>query len=414
MKAIIKMFTFLDLFCGAGGLTLGFERAGFIHAGAADIDKSAVDTYNKNFSKAAQKLDLSINPSYKFPVADIIVGGPPCQGFSSAGAQQAADTRNDLVSRFALLICELRPKAFVFENVEGFLTAQNGHYLFGLLRPLIAQGYQIHLRKVNAANYGVPQNRKRVLAIGGLGWEPSFPEATHSAFGTPGARLASSTLPLTPTSEQALWELPLAASSPPGVPQGHFRRELQGLDLARAEALHQGQSMRDLPQELQHISFSRRANRRVIDGTPTEKRGGAPTGLRRLRADEPSKAITGGARSEFLHPQENRSLTLRECARLQGFPDNFTFYGTTSQQSQMIGNAVPPPLAQAIAENLYRDLCYNSMTRASHTEHGLLLSFIPTLSEGTSPALGKVLRDISCEFDMEKKSENNTKADEFI
>src|SRR5207253_590177 len=109
-------------------------------------------------------------------------------------------------------------------------------------------------------------------------------------------------------------------------------------------------------QELWHESYRRRAFRRVMDGTPTERRGGAPAGVLRLRAEEPSKAITGGARSEFLHPTEHRNLTIRECARLQTFPDSFTFHGTASERSELIGNAVPPLLAAVLARTLRVDL----------------------------------------------------------
>ena len=148
---------------------------------------------------------------------------------------------------------------------------------------------------MNAANYGVPQHRKRVLGIGGLGWDPTFPAPTHSAHGAPGALLAGSRLPPAPSLSDALAGLPLATN---GASEGnHSYLALTGVDLKRAELLRQGQRMRDLPEELWHDSYRRRAYRRVMDGTAVEKRGGAPSGVRRLRADEPSKAITGAATS---------------------------------------------------------------------------------------------------------------------
>jgi DNA (cytosine-5)-methyltransferase 1 len=377
-------FTVLDLFCGAGGLSLGFTKAGFNIIRAVDNDDAALETYNSNFDSHAVKLDLS--NSVDLPAASVVIGGPPCQGFSSAGLRKANDYRNSLVSSYAEIVTNLRPKAFIFENVEGFLTAEDGTRVLELLTPLIAAGYRIHLRKVNAANYGVPQHRKRVIAIGGLGWNPSFPDPTHTAFGAPGAHLAAQLLSPTPTVHEAISDLPSATTAPPGTPQGHFYRSLEGVDLSRASSLKPGQMMRDLPEELQHDSYRKRAFRRVIDGTPTERRGGAPAGLRRLRPDEPSKAITGGARSEFIHPTENRPLTIRECARLQTFPDEFTFYGNASEQAQLIGNAVPPLFALAIANNLAKDLA----SAVHETSEGALLSFIPTLSSGYSPALRKV------------------------
>jgi len=159
--------TVVDLFCGAGGLSSGFLAAGFEVVTSLDNNPQAVATYRANFGDHAGRVDIS--EDIELPDATVFVGGPPCQGFSSAGMRRAGDERNSLVSCFARLICDYRPTAFVFENVEGFLTAEDSNRVFDLLVPLVAAGYKIHLRKVNAANYGVPQHRKRVIAIGGLG-----------------------------------------------------------------------------------------------------------------------------------------------------------------------------------------------------------------------------------------------------
>src|SRR5262249_38211253 len=152
-----------------------------------------------------------------------------------------------------------------------------------------------------------------------------------------------------------------------------------------------GERMRDLPEHLWHESYRRRAFRRVMDGTPSERRGGAPAGLRRLLREEPSKAITGGALRDFLHPTEHRTLTLRECARLQTFPDCWDFAGSKADKIQVIGNAVPPLLALKIAELLIRDLDQPSCDSSGN---GRLLSFVPTASAGMSPALEKVEQGI--------------------
>ncbi len=142
--------------------------------------------------------------------------------------------------------------------------------------------------------------------------------------------------------------------------------------------------MQDLPEALWHESYRRRAFRRVQDGTPSARRGGAPSGVRRLEWDAPSKAITGGALRDFLHPLEDRPLTLRECARLQTFDDEFTFVGTRAERAQLIGNAVPPQLAESVGRHLFAQIdCAVSDERQS----GALLSFVPTLSTGMSPAL---------------------------
>jgi DNA (cytosine-5)-methyltransferase 1 len=390
----VQGLTVVDLFCGAGGLSLGFQSTGFHLLKAVDSYAPAVETYRKNIG--AHVVPLSISTDIDLPAADVIIGGPPCQGFSSAGMRRNGDHRNTLVGCFARIVARKRPSAFVFENVEGFLTAEHGQHLLDLLIPLVDAGYRIHLRKVNAANYGVPQHRKRVIVIGGLGWDPSFPEATHSAYGAPGARLAGRQLPPTPTLEEALANLPPPSFEEPGAPQGNFCRPLTGMDLKRAQCLQPGQTMRDLPVELWHESYHRRAFRRVKDGTPTDRRGGAPVGVRRLLPNQPSKAITGGALSEFIHPRNDRNLTLRECARIQTFPDDFEFCGTVAEQAQLIGNAVPPILAKAIARSLSTDM--ESAVRQRKT--GVLLSFVPTLSEGMSPVLARIDRLVQTTFEQ--------------
>ena len=385
--------TVIDLFCGAGGLSLGFLRAGFKPLAAFDSWSAAVETYRANLGDHVTQVEVTRD--LDLPESSVIVGGPPCQGFSSAGMRRANDKRNSLVGEFSRLIAKVRPAAFVFENVEGFLTGTRGDFVLELLEPLIEAGYRIHLRKINAAHFGVPQHRKRVIGIGGLGWDPSFPEPTHAAFGAPGARLANGmrTSP-TPTFGEALNTLPSAFAETPDSLADHVTQPLSDDDLRRAKLLQQGQTMRDLPEELWHESYRKRAFRRVMDGTPTERRGGAPSGIRRLRVDEPSKAITGGVLREFIHPTEHRSLTIRECATLQTFPPEFCFQGTLAEKAQLIGNAVPPLLAQHIAESVCRDLETMRPSRGP----GALLSFVPTLSAGMSPALEEVTRRIKQRF----------------
>lgn len=387
------MLKAVDLFAGAGGLSLGVQRAGLEVVAAFDNWKPAADTYRLNFDEPIQQ--IGITRDLAVPSCDVIVGGPPCQGFSSAGLRRTHDERNTLVGEYSHLIARVRPAAFIFENVEGFLTGHDGLFVFELLEPLIEAGYRIHLRKINAANYGVPQHRKRVVAIGGLGWEPVFPRPTHAAHGAPGAHLANgSRMMPTPALGEVLSKLPPAVSGSDGDLPDHAYFPLDGDDLRRAELLKPGQTMRDLPEELWHESYRRRAYRRVMDGTPTEKRGGAPSGVRRLKADEPSKAITGGALRDFLHPSKHRPLTIRECAVIQTFPEHFHFAGSKSDRIQLIGNAVPPLLAQRLVESVASGLKANETSKGD----GCLLSFVPTLSEGMSPALHRVSERVKLRF----------------
>jgi DNA (cytosine-5)-methyltransferase 1 len=397
MEDEIERLTAVDLFCGAGGMGLGFMDAGFNVLYAADNFDAAVGTCSKNLRREVVCADIS--KLTELPRANVFIGGPPCQGFSSAGLRRPDDERNSLVGVFAKLVAQYRPQAFVFENVEGFLTAGDGKRVFDLLLELVEAGYRIHLRKINAANYSVPQHRKRVIAIGGLGWDPSFPPPSHRAYGAPGAYIECGDLPPTPALLSALKGLPEPTCEPPGSPQGHYYRSLHGTDLERAKTLKPGQTMRDLPEVLWHVSYHRRAFRRVMDGTPTERRGGAPAGMRRLKPDEPCKAITSFAVNEFLHPEEDRFLTLRECARLQTFPDTFQFDGTPPEQALLIANAVPPLLAYVIADNLRRDLMAINRHWSSWAERpGALLSFVPTLANGMSPALRRTVDLVETTF----------------
>ena len=148
--------------------------------------------------------------------------------------------------------------------------------------------------------------------------------------------------------------------------------------------------MKDLPERLWHDTYRRRAHRRVMDGTPSERRGGAPAGLRRLVPSQPSKAITSGANSEFIHPSEDRPLTLRECARLQTFPDDFRFAGTLAEKAMLVANAVPPRLAELFGEHLLAAMCRSEPQAAAPG----LMSFLVTNATAMSPALRRTVEDV--------------------
>lgn len=396
----------VDLFSGAGGLMLGLQLAGFDTLMANDNWPPAIDTLKHNFDGAK----VSPDDIRELSAADVlartdgvtpllIAGGPPCQGFTSAGARRASDQRNTLVGEFARMVAELQPKWFLFENVEGFLTMSEGDFVVDLLDGVLDGGYQVRLRKVNVANYGVPQLRKRVIAVGSLGADPGFPSPSHHAYGAPGAEIErTAALPPAPTVADALDGLGVPASSAQDEAiQGHIAPRISESDAVRFRLLLQGQTMRDLPRVLQHRSFTRRANRRVADGMPTERRGGAPAGLRRLRADEPSKAVTSAATREFLHPLVDRCLTLRECARLQGFPDSFEFVGNRSEQATLIGNAIPPNFGEVFG-GWIADKSYSHLTETADSAR--LLEFQVTNGTGMSPALHSVVRRINARYQI--------------
>jgi len=332
---------------------------------------------------------------------DILLGGPPCQGFSSAGMKSGEDPRNSLVRHYVRLLEGIRPKWFVMENVEGLLTNDGGLHLRDAVEAFLDAGYSVNLEKVYAQGYGVPQRRKRVLIVGNrIGHDFVFPDAvtlfSGNIFRKGEVTFSTATSDLPPATTEA--GKPLAHIAPPKnelqtylrgdakMVTDHFSPTLSAIQLERVRGLAPGQTMKDLPEHLQHESFRRRAFRRVMDGTPVERRGGAPSGLKRFFADEPSLTITSAATREFVHPVEDRLLTLRECARLQTFPDSFVFTGSAASRIQQIGNAIPPMLARTVAEHIAKE--YGFDVRYSTSSHPTL-RFCLTRSEGMSPALAR-------------------------
>jgi DNA (cytosine-5)-methyltransferase 1 len=397
----------ISLFCGAGGCSLGFKRAGYEIIYASDIDKKAISTYQSNFHcSLAEQADIN---SIDFSLLlerlninsgdlDILIGGPPCQGFSTAGPRFWDDPRNHLLRSYVEALRTIRPKWFLMENVEGLLTSNNGIYILEAAKAFIELGYLIRIEKVYAQEFGIPQRRKRVIILGNrLGKSFAFPDpvspATGRIFRKSGTSLA-----------QAIDDLPKA--SPQAAEALHYERTAEshiavrlrdgaeyvtdhhyvnaiGLQLKRISTLKPGETMKHLPDYLQHASFKNRANRRVADGTPSEKRGGAPSGLKRLLATEPSLTITSAAPREFVHPSEDRTLTIRECARIQTFPDTFMFIGSDSDKIRQIGNAIPPDLAYEFAAHIARSHGFDGDSQSE----GGLLGLNLTKADAMSPAL---------------------------
>lgn len=374
----------ISLFSGAGGMDLGFLRAGFDIVAAYDNQPTMVDTYNSNLG-GAHVLDLATcdfqQLSFEFSdtvgAPDIIIGGPPCQGFTSAGSRFWDDSRNKLVRNYADALRYFRPRWFVMENVEGILTTAQGEYIFEAVKRMAELGYSVYIKKVYMQEYSIPQRRKRVIIVGNReGKRFNYPTPTTPATGqiyrSSSVTLRDAIGDLEDVSDSSLDQEPKVET---------------GIKLQRIHALRQGQSMKDLPEDLQHDSFKRRAHRRVMDGTPSEKRGGAPSGLKRLVYDEPCLTITSAAPGEFVHPERDRMLTIRECARVQTFPDNYTFCGNRSKRILQIGNAVPPVFAQLLAEAILAA----DEGSAGEVESGLI-SYELTKAGAKSPALARTER----------------------
>jgi DNA (cytosine-5)-methyltransferase 1 len=199
----------LSLFSGAGGFSHGFSIAGLSPICGAEIDKDACSTYEENLGSTCHNVDLSaVEPSFfrkvlssKEPFA--VIGGPPCQGFSTAGARDVKDPRNRLIFNYLKIVAEVRPRWFIFENVEGLLTSGQGAAVFALVREFLSLGYSVRVHKTNLAAYGVPQTRKRVFIIGNrLGIDFSFPPEMYSY--DSGKSKKRSSKPFAPTLDQAL------------------------------------------------------------------------------------------------------------------------------------------------------------------------------------------------------------------
>ena len=342
----------ISLFAGAGGCSLGFSKYGVTILGAYDIWNEAVATYNLNFKgDKAHQTDLA-NCDFKSirdglglqkGELDLIIGGPPCQGFTTLGKRGEDDPRNKLLINYTNALGIFYPRWFMMENVEGILTTANGNFVIEAIDRMVKLGYTLCMKKVYMHEYGVPQRRKRVIIIGNReGKEFLFPKAIGKASGY---RYKNGLASLRDAIED------IESIDIPYI--NHIRKQEDGVKLLRIQMLKEGGTMKDLPRELQHASYAKRSARRVCDGTPSEKRGGAPSGLKRLVYSEPCLTITGSCTGEFVHPTQNRMLTVRECARVQTFPDDFVFCGTDSQQEQQIGNAIPPLFANIMADQIY-------------------------------------------------------------
>lgn len=358
----------VSLFSGGGGLDLGFLNAGYDIIWAIDNDKNAVTTYKENIGDHILLEDISNVEISKIPKADIIIGGPPCQSFSLAGNRDVSDKRGELVWKYVNIIHHIKPQAFVFENVTGLLSAKdiNGEKVINLLKDKFKDiGYNIELQTLNAADYGVPQRRKRVIIVGLKGSKAfKFPRPTHSADGLELEKYVSV--------KEALDDLPQATedieglvkykASPKNIYQErmrfknlnsvseHFIPTMSELDKYIVKHVKPGGNYMDIPSDVNSARIRR-----------LQREGGRTTSYGRLHPDNPSYTInTYFNRPNVgcnIHYKENRLITVREALRLQSFPDSFVLISTSKQgRHSIVGNAVPPLLAEKIAIELKKYL----------------------------------------------------------
>jgi DNA (cytosine-5)-methyltransferase 1 len=353
----------IDLFAGCGGMTSGFVAAGgFRPVLAVEWDLHAAATYAANFGEDHMRwADIATIPDADVPSADVIIGGPPCQGFSSLGAQDAHDPRNKLWQEYIRFVRHAAPKVFVIENVDRFLASAEFALLQSEVRPGgLLEEYTLTVALLLAADFGVPQRRKRAIVIGSrIGGIP-LPSPTHARAGD---------LPRWHSVRDVLTGLPEhpARTSLPQSRVEFFGTEVPGrfkaadlhigrnptpLSLRRYRSVPPGGGRFDLPYELMPRCWQ-------------EKKTGTTDVMGRMRWDEPSLTIRTEfykpEKGRYLHPQwepgedghrVDRPITHLEAARLQTFHDTFEWCGTKIQVAKQIGNAVPPMLAKALAQHI--------------------------------------------------------------
>lgn len=344
----MKVLRTLDLFSGAGGLSLGFHKAGFQTVAAIDNNGPALETFAKNFiGSKTYNIDLTNvnNPVFsEIQNIDVMLGGPPCQGFSIAGKRDISDPRNTLFMSYLELVERYSPKAVVIENVPNILSMNKGDFANQIVTGLNQLGYDVCVLKLNAAEFGVPQSRKRAFFIGLK--DGMFP--THE--------LEALKINSPVTTGDALSDLPLLEECLGSQVEDYLFPPIntyQSLMRANSKKIYNHQAVDHKEQTKNIIAL-------VPDGgnykdLPEELRLTRKVNIAwtRMNSKKPCFTIDAGHNHHF-HYKANRVPTVRECARIQSFPDDFIFVGNRTSQYRQVGNAVPPLLAQKIAEILYK------------------------------------------------------------
>jgi len=333
--------TFIDLFAGAGGLSIGLEKAGFQLVAATDWDHYSCETLRTNHpSVVIKEGDINNINLGKFSAElgqveiDLIAGGPPCQGFSQLGKRQKDDPRNQLWRQYMRVVAHFRPKVFLMENVPQLLASDEYIEIKKIANEL---GYTVRERVLHAVDYGAPQKRKRAIIIGSRIGTPEHPEPTHCD--PRKLSLLNQSLKTWRTVRDAIGDLP----PKPSGENWHVGRNPTEKSLRRYKSIPPGGNRFDLPENLMPDCWKR-------------KKTGSTDVFGRIEWDKPSLTIRTEffkpEKGRYLHPSEHRPITIREAARLQTFPDTYVIVGSNVQAAKQVGNAVPSELGRAVGTKL--------------------------------------------------------------
>jgi DNA (cytosine-5)-methyltransferase 1 len=377
----------VDLFAGAGGMSLGFEQAGFDVLAAVELDPIHCATHKYNFpfwSTLCQSVEDTTGEEIRNSSAisnqeiDVVFGGSPCQGFSMIGKRAFEDPRNALVFHYLRLVLELQPKYFVFENVPGLTVGKHRQFLLEIIEEFRESGYEVetNYQVLNAANYGVPQHRARLFLLGcRQGFDlPEYPQPQTQPAKSQKSKyiILNSDLPSTPTVWEAIGDLP----------EVNFYPELLSRDWVIGEygkPSNYSKKLRGLDRSADDYSYERLFDSRILTASIRTKH--STESILRFQQTEPGetesisrfhkldkhgicntlRAGTASNRGAFtsprpIHPVSPRCITVREAARLHSYPDWFRFHVTKWHGFRQVGNSVPPLLAKAIATSIIRVL----------------------------------------------------------
>ena len=347
----------LDQFAGCGGISLGFKLAGYNISGGVDIDPDSIKTFQKNFPKSKavcesllEYTDEKILEDFLEKKIDIIVGGPPCQGFSSANrwSKENEDPRNKLFFEYLRFVELLKPKAVVIENVRGILTRDKGFAKDRIEKLLKNLGYSVDCKVLNASDYGVPQNRLRAFFVAirddykeTFDFEKINPKPKVTVKDAIGELYNIDQNPLVKLTNKPLNNYTKYLRKENQILLNHEIKYPAELTQSRISHVPQGGNWKDIPVEL----------------FPNNRSNRHSSAFKRLNENACSITIdTGNAHSNYFHPLYNRIPTVREAARIQSFKDDFVIEGSRTSQYRQIGNAVPPLLAKAVADELKKYL----------------------------------------------------------